>query len=227
MKKIKDEHLLKLRGVLKIFRTKVSQDDILIFNEIDIVKLPMLRGQTKDSEYRSVTDFLNKEEDYICLFALTAGIGLKEIIEGFKENGDDYSAIMSKLLADRLTEAFAEKLHLDVREKIWGFEKETEKNISDIIKGRYQGCRIAIGYPAIPDHSLKTDIFRLLDAERLTGMHLTENYMITPEESLCGLILARGEYFNIGKIGDDQIADYAARRGKTKEEMRKWLIKNI
>ncbi len=173
-----------------------------------------------------MVDFLADGGDHIALYALTGGIGVAELKERFELNGDKYNAMMLKLLADRLTEAFTEWAHSFIRTQMWGFESEAitpEQAIAE----QYRGVRVALGYPATPDHSLKRDIFNLLGVERTTSMTLSDSYMITPEESACGLILSNGEYFNVGVIDQEQVADYAARRNTTEEQIEKLLPKNI
>ena len=135
---------------------------------------------------------------------------------------------MAKLLADRLAEAFAEAIHKFVRQVLWGYEKEG-MNVADILDGKYQGIRAVFGYPACPDHSLKREAFELLGAEAATGMRLTDNYMIDPGESLCGVILPGSEacYFDVGRIDDSQLEDYAARRGMSTEQVASLIPRNI
>ena len=165
--------------------------------------------------------------DYVACFALSAGVGLKELTEKFRSEGDDYAAILAKLLADRLTEAFAEAVHAFVRRQMWGYETGAEPTPAAILRGEYRGLRMAFGYPATPDHSLKREVFRLLAADRTTRMRLTENYMIEPGEALCGLMLSDGRYFSVGRIDEEQLADYAARRGMEPDAVRKLIPNNL
>lgn len=134
----------------------------------------MLRNQTRGQENLSLADFIAPKGDWIGCFAVTAGIGLKELCEKFRAAGDDYNAIMAKLLADRLTEAFAEAVHSFVRRQMWGYETGEAPTPRQVIRGEYRGRRMAFGYPASPDHSLKREVFDLLAAELTTGMKLTE-----------------------------------------------------
>ena len=191
------------------------------------VTLPMLRNQTRGEENRSLADFIAPEGDWIGAFALTGGIGLKELCAKFRDEGDDYSAILAKLLADRLTEAFAEAVHTFVRRQMWGYETGTMTDPQRIVRGEYRGRRMAFGYPASPDHSLKREVFDLLAAGVTTGMKLTDNCMIDPGESLCGLLFADADYFSVGRIGDEQLRDYARRRGTDEARIRKLLPNNL
>ena len=191
------------------------------------IRLPMLRNQTRGEENRSLADWIAPEGDWIGCFAATAGIGLKKLAEEFRAAGDDYSAIMSKLLADRLTEAFAECVHTFVRRQMWGYETGDLLSPGQTIRGEYRGRRMAFGYPASPDHSLKREVFDLLAVEVTTGMRLTENWMIDPGEALCGLIFADAEYFSVGAIDTKQLLDYARRRGMEVEQVKKLIPNNI
>lgn len=234
--KIKKEKLLKLNGVAGVFPAVGRGDDIVIFpgDRREII-LPQLRNQNPAAGRNlSLADYVAEEAadrgtDYIAAFAVSAGIGLDQLAGKFRREGDDYSAIMAKLVADRLTEAFVEALHEHVRRTLWGFEKGAEFSPEDILSEKYRGLRMAFGYPAAPDHSLKKEVFELLSATRNTGLVLNESYMIEPAESLCGLIFADKDihYFDVGRIGEDQIKDYADRRGITVEEVRRLLPKNV
>ena len=190
-------------------------------------RLAMLRNQTRGAENRSLADFIAPAGDWIGCFAVTAGIGLKELTARFRDEGDDYSAIMAKLLADRLTEAFAEAVHLFVRRQMWGYERGDMPAPAQVVRGDYRGRRMAFGYPASPDHTLKREVFDLLAAEVTTSMHLTENYMIDPGEALCGLLFADADYFAVGTVDEEQIADYAQRRGLDPETVRKVIPNNL
>ncbi|HXG49452.1 MAG TPA: vitamin B12 dependent-methionine synthase activation domain-containing protein, partial [Methylomirabilota bacterium] len=162
--------------------------------------------------------------DHIGAFAVTAGIGLKEIVEGYKAAHDDYNAILAEALADRLAEAFAEYLHKRVRDE-WGFGRTESFANEDLIAEKYRGIRPAPGYPACPDHTEKAVIWDLLDAEQHTGIQLTESFAMYPGASVSGLYFAHPEskYFAVGKLGKDQIEDYARRKNFTVAEVEKWL----
>lgn len=218
--RIRDERLLTLQGVIAIFPARAEGDDIWVKDQKGREhRLPMLRNQTRGEENCSLADFIAPKDDWIGCFALTAGIGLKELAEKFRAEGDDYSAIMAKLLADRLTEAFAETVHSFVRRQMWGYETGKPLSPQEMIREQYRGRRMAFGYPASPDHALKREVFDLLAVEFTTDMKLTENNMISPGEALCGLFFADADYFSVGTLGDDQLADYARRRGVKVEEL--------
>lgn len=227
LKQIKNEHLLILNGVIGIFPANSRDNDIIVDTLSGSRLLPQLRNQEADNcENLCVADYIapiGTVKDYIVLFAVTAGIGLKQLSYSFKEKGDDYNAIMSKLLCDRLTEAFAETIHRKVRQGLWGYEKDCSMPPDDIIKEKYKGRRFAFGYPATPDHSLKKDVFEILDVENNTGMRLTENFMIDPGEALCGMMIGDPEvkYFSVGKIGDDQMEEYSKKRGMETDIIKK------
>jgi 5-methyltetrahydrofolate--homocysteine methyltransferase len=246
--RIKEERILRLEGVAGVFPARRGRadegygatDDIVVSDPRGReVRLPQLRSQaTGKSVNMSVADYVvgdgtsGAPQDYIGAFALTAGVGLKEFTEKLRNEGDDYNAIMAKLLADRLTEAFAESVHEFIRRVAWGCQTDeagrpVEIEPRDAIHGKYRGKRYAMGYPATPDHSLKEELFALLGAKQTTSMRLTDNYMIDPGEALCGLIVADAdaEYFTLGTLTEDQTEDYARRRGKSVEEIKKLIIK--
>ena len=168
------------------------------------------------------------KNDYIGIFAVTAGIGVDKKEKFFTDDLDDYSAIMLKALADRLAEAFAELLHHRVRTDLWGYAASESLSHEDMIAEKYQGIRPAPGYPACPDHSPKRDMFRVLQCEDI-GMALTESLAMTPAASVSGFMLSHPEaqYFNVGKIGADQLKDLAARRGETEEQLQRLLAPNL
>jgi 5-methyltetrahydrofolate--homocysteine methyltransferase len=155
---------------------------------------------------------------------VTAGIGEDEVADRFKNANDDYSSIMVKALADRLAEAFAERLHQKVRKEFWGYGSGETLSNAELIAEKYQGIRPAPGYPAQPDHTEKGTLFRLLGGERI-GVKLTESYAMWPGASVCGHYFSHPEshYFGVGKIERDQIEDYAARKGWAVEEAERWL----
>ncbi len=226
LRKIMNERLLNLQGVIALLPARSEGDDIVITDKRGREhRLPMLRSQV--GECRSVADLLAKEGDHIGCFALSAGVGLERICEGYKEAGDDYSAMLAKLLADRLTEAFAQCVHSYMRRQMWGYESSEQLSTEQIMRDKYRGVRMAFGYPALPDHSLKRDLFKLLSVEQTTQMRLNENDMITPAESLCGLIFSHGEYFAVGKITDEQMTDYASRRGVSVDELKRLIPNNV
>ncbi len=232
LERIRREKLLKLQGVVGIFPAARRKEEIVVTDPKGReYRLPMLRNQTRGEEHLSLADFITEgkgaQSDYIACFALTAGVGLKELTAQFKEAGDDYSSIMAKLLADRLTEAFAERMHQFVRCEMWGYAPQERLSPEAIIRGEYRGLRMAFGYPATPDHALKRTIFDLLRAEQFTQMRLTENFMIDPGEALCGLMLPAGRYFSVGKIDTKQLLDYARANGVEPNEIRRRLPNNV
>jgi 5-methyltetrahydrofolate--homocysteine methyltransferase len=163
-------------------------------------------------------------KDHIGAFAVTSGHGLKELVEKFKADHDDYNAIMAEALADRLAEAFAEFLHKRVREE-WGYGKAEKLTTEDLIGEKYRGIRPAAGYPACPDHTEKGILWQLLDGEKNAGIRLTESFAMWPGSSVSGLYFAHPEskYFAAGKLGRDQLLDYHVRKGMTLQEAEKWL----
>ena len=164
------------------------------------------------------------DADYIGAFAVTSGHGLKEVVEEFKADHDDYNAIMAEALADRLAEAFAEFLHKRVRVE-WGYGKQENLNTADLIEEKYRGIRPAAGYPACPDHTEKGTLWRLLDVERNAGIKITESYAMWPGSSVSGLYFAHPEakYFAVGKLNRDQVLDYHVRKGMVLQEVERWL----
>jgi 5-methyltetrahydrofolate--homocysteine methyltransferase len=211
-------------------------DDIALYadekRENPFATLHTLRQQLRRREGRAnmaLADFIAPRDsglkDYIGAFLVTAGLGEDEVAERFKQANDDYSAIMVKALADRLAEAFAERLHQRVRKELWAYAPDEALSNAELIAEKYSGIRPAPGYPAQPDHSEKETLFELLDAERRIGARLTESFAIWPGASVCGLYFSHPEshYFGVGKIERDQVEDYAKRKGWTIEQAEKWL----
>lgn len=235
--KIISEKLLQANGVIGIFpANSVGFDDIEIYTDESRKGvrrvLHSIRSQTIKSDglpNLALADFVapkeSGREDYIGAFAVTAGIGLEDIVVKYEKEHDDYNSIMAKALADRLAEAFAEHLHELVRKKYWGYSREEEFGNDDLIKEKYQGIRPAPGYPAQPDHTEKLIIFDLLDVEKNTSIKLTENLAMHPAASVSGLYFSHPEskYFTVGKISKDQVLDYHRRKGMSVEEVEKWL----
>ncbi|MEG1672723.1 MAG: methionine synthase [Alistipes sp.] len=226
--RIRDERLLKLQAVVGIFAAHSKGDDIWVTDaRSHEIRMPMLRNQTRGQENLSLADFIAEKGDYIGAFAATAGVGLHALTEQFRTEGDDYNAILAKLLADRLTEAFTETLHLFVRRQMWGYETGAEQTPEQIIAGEYRGLRMAFGYPAVPDHALKDKIFDLLSVGLTTEMKLTENHMIDPGEALCGLLLSDARYFAVGTIDKVQLRDYSERQNMDVEAVKKLIPNNL
>lgn len=224
---IKTKKLLTLQGIAAIYPARREGDDILVQGKRREVRLPMLRNQTVGEKHRSLADYVAEQDDHIGCFAVTAGLGLKKLTDEYKAQGDDYRAMLAKFLTDRLTEAFMEHVHRFVRRDMWGYEQGEKLSSEAIIGEKYQGRRMALGYPATPDHSLKREIFDLLSVEVLSQMRLTENWMIDPGESLCGLLIPDGEYFSVGRIDEDQLTDYARRRCMDVETVKKLIPNNL
>ena len=228
LQKIRDERLFDLQVAVGICKAASEGDDIVLTDDGGRkFRLPMLRNQTAGERNLSLADFVAAEGDYVGCFALTAGVGLTELCEKLRSEGREYEAVTAKLLADRLTEALAEWMHVKVRRELWGYETGEPLTTEQILREEYRGRRMAFGYPASPDHSLKREIFNILDIENKTDMRLTENFMIVPGEALCGLLFADAEYFSAGKIDDRQAAGYAERRGVTDDTLRKLLPYNL
>ncbi|TMF52165.1 MAG: methionine synthase [Chloroflexi bacterium] len=217
---------LQARGVYGFWPARADGDDVALDNG---VRFPMLRQQVDhgdDKPYLSLADFVAPDSDHIGAFAVTAGLGVDELSGRFVAEHDDYRAIMVKALADRLAEAFAEYLHELVR-RSW-YEKGPKQPNDELISEKYRGIRPAFGYPACPDHSEKQTLFDLLDA-RSIGMNLTESGAMTPTAAVSGLYFAhpQSRYFMVGKVGRDQIEDYARRKGMTAAEAERWLRPNL
>jgi 5-methyltetrahydrofolate--homocysteine methyltransferase len=179
-----------------------------------------------------LADFIAPREsgraDTLGAFAVTAGTGAAEVVARFEAEHDDYSAIMVKALADRLAEAFAERMHQLARAD-WGYGRDEQLSNEDLIAERYRGIRPAPGYPACPDHTEKRTLFRLLDAERYTGIRLTENLAMDPAASVCGLYFAhpQARYFSVDRITREQVEHYARRKGWKLDEAERWLAPNL
>jgi 5-methyltetrahydrofolate--homocysteine methyltransferase len=165
--------------------------------------------------------------DYLGAFAVTAGLGADEFAKTYEAKQDDYNAIIVKALADRLAEAFAEYLHAQAR-RDWGYGEGEKLSSEELLGEKYRGIRPAFGYPACPDHTEKAALFELLDAEAI-GMALTESFAMTPPASVSGLYFShpQAKYFNVGRIGRDQLEDYARRKGMSVDEMARWLAPNL
>ena len=234
------ERWVHANGVLALYpAAQVSADDIEIYADESrsarLMTWHNLRQQNHKPTGRAnlcLADFVAPRDsgvpDWVGLFAVSAG-GIDERVASFEAQHDDYSAIMLKVLADRLAEAFAERLHERVRREFWGYAPDERLSAAELISEAYRGIRPAPGYPACPDHCAKADIFRVLDAERNAAMHLTESFAMLPASSVSGFYLSHPEssYFAVGKIGRDQLEDFAARSGRSLEEAEKWLSANL
>jgi 5-methyltetrahydrofolate--homocysteine methyltransferase len=244
LKKIVDGRWLTANGVMALLpANSVNDDDIDIYTDESRTEVaftyyglrqqgekPVIDGVARPNQ--CLADFIapkaSGRTDYIGLFAVTAGIGIEKHEKRFEDAGDDYSSIMLKALADRLAEACAEYLHERVRKDLWGFASDEDLTNEQLIGEQYRGIRPAPGYPACPEHTVKADVFRILEAEDI-GMSLTESYAMFPGASVSGFYFGHPEskYFTVGKIGTDQVNDMAARRGVSVEQLERWLAPNL
>ncbi|MCL6683295.1 methionine synthase [Sphingomonas alba] len=225
------EHWLQPRGTVGLWRCRRDGDDVWVLAGNEEVRIPFLRQQIKKREGRAnmcLADFIDPDgEDWIGGFAV--GIhGIQPHLDRFRANNDDYSDILLKALADRLAEAFAERLHQHVRENLWGYAATEQLSNQDLIRESYSGIRPAPGYPACPDHSLKPLLFPLL-GEDPAGVTLTDNFAMLPASAVSGFYFGHrdSQYFGVAKIGQDQLADYAERRGVDIETATRWLRPNL
>ncbi len=238
LKKIISENRLHANGVFAFYRANTNdKDDVILYqNGKEFRKLHFLRQQNKKAQNLPnfcLSDFIaptsSGKQDYIGMFAVTAGVGIEKILEEFKAQHDDYSDIMVKALADRLAEAFAECLHAKVRREYWGYASHEALSNEQMIHEEYDGIRPAPGYPACPDHTEKQTIFELLDAEKEAGIMLTESFAMYPASSVSGYYFSNSasKYFGLGNIDKDQVIEYATRKEKPVAEMEKWLSPNL
>ena len=227
------------RGVYGFFPANAVSDDVELYTDCKrqnvLKQFHFLRQQANregNELCRSLSDFIAPKEtglaDYMGAFAVTSGIGLKELCDRFRAENDDYNAIMAEAIADRLAEAFAECLHKCVRDE-WGYGRDEGLSNADLIKEKYRGIRPAAGYPACPDHTEKGPLWQLLDVQKNTGMLITESFAMWPGSSVSGLYFAHPEarYFSLGKIDRDQVDDYRKRKGISIAEVERWLGPNL
>jgi len=237
--RIIEKNLITAQGVYGLFPASAVGDDVELYADTTrksvLERFHFLRQQSdrEGSEpCRSLADFIAPRDtglpDHIGAFAVTAGIGLKELCDQFRAEHDDYNAIMAEALADRLAEAFAECLHKRVREE-WGYGRDEGLSNTDLIQEKYRGIRPAAGYPACPDHTEKGPLWHLLDVEANTGMRITESFAMWPGSSVSGLYFAhpQSRYFSLGKIDRDQVADYAQRKAMSVPDIERWLGQNL
>ena len=240
LKKVINEKLLTANGVIGFWPANSVGDDIELYTDESrtqvLTTIHTLRQQAekaKDEPYYALSDFIAPKgsgiADYWGGFAVTAGIGCDELVAHFEKDHDDYNSIMTKAIADRLAEAFAEKMHELVRREHWGYAKNEALSNAELIKEEYQGIRPAPGYPACPEHTEKITLFELLKAGDNTGMHLTDSLAMMPAASVSGFYFAhpQSRYFGLGKIGKDQVEDYAKRKGMSLDVAEKWLGPNL
>jgi len=243
LKKLIDGRWLTASGVIALMPANVvNDDDIEIYTDDTRRKLAFtyygMRQQTQKPVINGVprpnqclADFIAPKgdaDDYIGIFAVTGGLGMEKIAKRFADDNDDYSGIMFQSLADRLAEAFAEYMHERIRTDLWGYAANEKLDTDTLIKESYQGVRPAPGYPACPDHTVKADVFELLQCEEI-GMELTESFAMLPAAAVSGFYFSHpdSKYFSVDKIGNDQVEDMAKRRGLAKEYLQRWLAPNL
>jgi 5-methyltetrahydrofolate--homocysteine methyltransferase len=235
-----EERWLTANGVIGFFPANAVGDDIEVYRDAERSEVRTtlfnLRQQGQHREgvpNRSLGDFVAPKEtgleDYVGAFAVTAGLGSQDRIKEFKDDLDDYSAILLESLADRLAEAFAERMHQRVRTELWGHVPEEQLDSEDLIAEKYTGIRPAPGYPACPEHTEKRTLWELLDVEKNTGMQLTESMAMWPGASVSGWYFShpQSQYFVVGRLGRDQVASYAERKGWSLQEAERWLSSNL
>ncbi|WP_439880752.1 methionine synthase [Pontibacter sp. MBLB2868] len=241
LKDIVEKQLLEARAVVGFYPANVEADDTIEVYADDarenvVTEFHTLRQQGKKGgnvPNLAFSDFIAPKDtdlpDYIGGFVVSAGFGIEKLLEQYEAEHDDYKSIMVKALADRLAEAFAELMHQKVRRELWGYAPEEQLDNEGLIKEQYRGIRPAPGYPGCPDHTEKVTLFNLLDAERTSGVILTENLAMYPAASVSGLYFSHPEsrYFGLGKIGEDQVADIAQRKNMPKEGLERWLSPNL
>ncbi|NVK41238.1 MAG: methionine synthase [Oceanospirillaceae bacterium] len=241
LKRLVDEKLIKARAVIGIFpANSVGDDDIELYTDDSrsevLMRLHHLRQQTEKVEGKAhmcLSDFIapkdSGKQDYYGAFAVTAGIGVDELVAHYEADHDDYHSIMVKALADRLAEAFAERMHARVRREFWGYAADEQLDNDDLIREKYQGIRPAPGYPACPEHTEKGLLWQLLEVEKNAGITITESYAMLPTAAVSGWYFShpQSQYFGVAKIGEDQVEDYAKRTGMEKTVAERWLAPNL
>ena len=227
-----EESSLEARAVVGIFKAQEKEGHVMLENE----ELHFLRQQRKMASgipNLSLADFIapssSNKQDYIGVFAVTAGIGTEKLVEAFEADHDDYNSIMIKAIADRLAEALAEFMHAKIRKEMWAYDASESLDNEELIREAYQGIRPAPGYPACPDHTEKAKLWELLNVQKNIGVELTESFAMYPAASVCGYYFShpQSKYFAVGKIGEDQLAVYAKAKGLSKEVVAKWLSSNL
>ncbi len=239
LRRIVGEKLVTANAVYGFFPANAEGDDIVIYTAESRgnvrARFPALRQQWQrdgQTSFRSLADYIAPREsgiaDYLGAFAVTTGLGLDDLAKQFEHDHDDYSAIMSKALADRLAEALAEMLHKRARDD-WGFGRDEKLSNADLIDEHYRGIRPASGYPSSPDHTEKRALWELLDVERAAGIVLTESFAMYPAASVSGFYFANPEarYFAVDFITRDQVESYAARKGMPVRDVERWLAPNL
>jgi len=228
--RIVEENWLEAKAVVGFWPARSDGEDILLTDTQTRLHQMRQQGQKPEGQANlSLADYIAPQDDYIGGFVVTTGHGVAERAAAFEAAHDDYSSIMLKALADRLAESLAEYMHRRVRRELWGYAPDEELDNEALIRERYRGIRPAPGYPACPDHTEKATLFRLLDAEAKAGVGLSESYAMDPAASVSGWYFAHPDarYFGVGKIGEDQLASLAARKGMAVDELRRWLAPNL
>jgi 5-methyltetrahydrofolate--homocysteine methyltransferase len=230
--------LLKAKGVIGLFEANTTNEDDVKLKTLDKKEITFhfLRQQNEkalNQQYYCLADFIEDEKnnvkDYMGCFAVTTGIGIEKLVSAFEKQHDDYNSILTKALADRLAEGFAEVMHEKVRRELWGYAKDENCTPQELIDEKYIGIRPAPGYPACPDHTEKRTIWELLDVEKNVGIKLTESCAMYPASSVSGFYFShpQSKYFGLGKIAKDQVEDYAKRKNESIEFIEKWLSPNL
>ncbi len=226
------EKWLTAKAVVGLWRARRQDDDIMVSPDNEEISLPMLRQQVIKRGGKAnmcLADFIDTTDDWIGGFAVTTGHGIDEHVQRFEADKDDYNSILLKALADRLAEAFAEAMHQHVRTDLWGYAPDEALDNKALIQEKYSGIRPAPGYPACPDHSLKPTLFDMLNATENTGIELTSSFAMTPTAAVSGFYFAhpQSEYFGVARIDEDQVEDYAKRRGLNMDLAKQYLRPNL
>ena len=240
LEQIIEQKLFTAHAVVGLFPAAAIEDDIELYTDDQrsevLCTLSNLRQQTSKIAGRAnhcLTDYIAPKEtgikDYMGTFAVTTGFGVDELAAEYEADFDDYNSIMAKALADRLAEAFAEMMHGKVRREYWGYAAAEQLDNESLIKEKYQGIRPAPGYPACPDHTEKAKIWELLDVEQNIGLKITESFAMYPVAAVSGWYFShpQSQYFGVAKISEDQVEEYAQRKGMSQSEMERWLSPNL
>ena len=240
LRQIVEKKMIRTQAVVGFYPANSRGDDLEIYGDEQrsqlLTTLPFLRNQRKKDQGEPnlcLSDFIMPRDkgrpDYVGAFFATAGLGVDEWARHFEKQNDDYSAVMLKILAQRLAEALTEKLHEEVRKELWGYAEKENFAPQELLKEKYQGIRPAFGYPSLPDHTLKKPVYEIMRVGEHTDIQMTESYMMIPEASVSGLYIAhpQSRYFNVQKILEDQLADYATRKNTSQEEVRRWLSEQL
>ncbi|MFH0895055.1 MAG: vitamin B12 dependent-methionine synthase activation domain-containing protein, partial [Bacteroidota bacterium] len=220
-------------AITAVYPAVSKGDDVLLYSDdehmCELKTLNFLRQQVQSDTNFCVSDFIRSDHDYMGAFVCSAGVGLNDLVQNFRRAGDEYSAILAQTLADRLAEALSEFVHEKVRKEIWGFSKDENLSMEEMFTGKYRGARLSPGYPACPDHSEKRKLFDILKVEFVCSLKLTSSFMIDPVSSVCGWIIANPQstLFSVGRIGEDQLHDYASRKGLSIDETQHCLSTNL